>query len=375
MAKKPVSEDEGPSQAWLASYADAMTLLLAFFIMMFAFALIDEGKYFDFKVGVMAALGVPDPLTDNTDSILEKGTGLMPEVGLSPISPSDEAAANEAELRDELATAGTVTPENAEELRELLEQEFYYAGAQEFVEVGIDERGVYIRFDGRVLFESGRAELDEPGLVLLATAADVLRIIENPLEVEGHTDSRPTDGTQWPSNWELSTARSARVVRWMIEAGDLTPVRMSAVGLADTKPRSTNNTLEGRQENRRVEIVTRVIPNLQSATIGTGSPDILEQPGDGVDQPTNGSGDDGDPAGADDGDGTVGGTTPSTDEPATTGDSPNDDGAVGEGVAEPDSLEDLTTIDPIGDPIGLASTPGAAEERDGDGNSESGDGG
>ena len=362
MAKKEIPEDDGPSQEWLASYADAMTLLLAFFIMMFAFALIDEGKYFDFKVGVMAALGVPDPLTDNTDSILEKGTGIMPEVGLSPISPSDEAMANEAELRDELATAGTVTPENAEELRELLEQEFYYAGAQDFVEVGIDERGVYIRFDGRVLFASGRAELDEDGLVLLATAADVLRIIENPLEVEGHTDSRPTDGTQWPSNWELSSARASRVVRWMIEPGDLPPLRMSAVGLADTRPRSSNNTAEGRQENRRVEIVTRVIPNLAIGhhrhrvaghrSTGRGwrrrrhrrrcrrwQPERRPERQRNRDHHR--------------------GTTPATAAPDRTAETPTE--PVGRGSTIPTDLEDLTTIDPIGDPIGLASTPGAAE--------------
>ena len=367
MAKKQVPEDDGPSQEWLASYADAMTLLLAFFIMMFAFALIDEGKYFDFKVGVMAALGVPDPLTDNTDSILEKGTGIMPEVGLSPISPSDEATANEAELRDELATAGTVTPENAEELRELLEQEFYYAGAQDFVEVGIDERGVYIRFDGRVLFASGRAELDEDGLVLLATAADVLRIIENPLEVEGHTDSRPTDGTQWPSNWELSSARASRVVRWMIEPGDLPPLRLSAVGLADTRPRSSNNTAEGRQENRRVEIVTRVIPNLATATTGTESPGTDRQAGEADGEATADAADDGNRNGGTGGDSTTGtttgtttgGTTPATADPERDGG--NADGAGGAGIDNPTDLEDLTTIDPIGDPIGLASTPGAAE--------------
>ena len=259
MAKKELPEDEGPSQEWLASYADAMTLLLAFFIMMFAFALIDEGKYFDFKVGVMAALGVPDPLTDNTDSILAKGTGISPEVGLTPISPSEEAAATEAELRDALATAGLVTPENAQELADLLEQEFFYAGAAEFVEVGVDERGVFIRFDGRVLFPSGETTLDDDGLTLLATAADVLQIVENPLEVEGHTDSQPTNGGRWPSNWELSTARASRVVRWMIEPGGIPATRLTAVGLADTRPRANNNTAEGRQENRRVEIVTRVV--------------------------------------------------------------------------------------------------------------------
>jgi chemotaxis protein MotB len=256
MAKKKIPEDEGPSQAWLASYADAMTLLLAFFIMMFAFALIDEAKYFDFKVGVVAALGVPDPLTDNTDSILAKGTGIMPEIGFTPTIPTEEEAKEAEETLEALAAAGLVTPENAEELRQLLDQEFERLGASDYVQVGIDQRGVFVRFDGRVLFASGQAELDTDGLALLSTAADVLGAIDNRLEIEGHTDSRPT-GSDWPSNWELSSARASRVVRWLIDAGIPDP-QLVAIGMADTRPRADNGTVEGRRENRRVEIVVRV---------------------------------------------------------------------------------------------------------------------
>ncbi|MCP3993176.1 MAG: flagellar motor protein MotB [Actinomycetia bacterium] len=276
MAKKELPEDEGPSQAWLASYADAMTLLLAFFIMMFAFALIDEGKYFDFKVGVMAALGVPDPLTDNTDSILSQGTGFMPELGFTPVPPTEEDAEAAEETREELAEAGMVTPENAEDLKELLTQEFASVGAADWVDVGIDERGVFIRFDGQVLFESGQASLDNNGLTLLTTAADVLGVIDNRLEVEGHTDSQPTGG-EWPSNWELSSARSSRVVRWLIESRIPAP-RLIAIGMADTRPRGDNATPEGRQLNRRVEIVIRVdgIVDSDVAVIDTGISNPVE---------------------------------------------------------------------------------------------------
>lgn len=279
MARKEVPKDEGPSQAWLASYADAMTLLLAFFIMMFAFALIDEGKFFDFKVGVVAALGVPDPLTDNTESILSKGTGITPEIGFTPVTPTDEQLEAMEELADELAGAGEVTVENAEDLRQLLEQRFALAGAGELVDVGIDDRGVFIRFDGRVLFESGSADLDSEGLTLLATAADVLDTIDNRLEIEGHTDNRPTTGTRWPSNWELSGARAARVVRWLIEPGDLAPQRLTAIGKADTTPTASNNTDKGRQQNRRVEIVTRVAQTTPAADVGADDPGAdAEQP-------------------------------------------------------------------------------------------------
>ncbi len=252
MALDPPPEDDGPDQGWLASYADAMTLLLAFFIMMFAFAIIDEDKFNDFKVGVAATFGIPDPATDNTNSILSQGSGVMPD-----ISPTAPATARDNELIQELEDTGLVTPENAEALRDLLERQFDAVGAAEVVEVGIDERGVFIRFDGHVLFPSGEANLDDEGLALLTIAAQALDVVDNMIEVEGHTDNRPT-GTLWPSNWELSGARAARVVRWLIEPGGIPDVQLRAIGYSDTRPRDTNDTVDGRQNNRRVEIVILV---------------------------------------------------------------------------------------------------------------------
>ena len=331
MARKKVEDDEGPSQAWLASYADAMTLLLAFFIMMFAFALIDEGKFFDFKVGVVAALGVPDPLTDNTDSILEKGTGNFPEIGFVPLTPTEEQEEAIEELAEELAEAGEVTVENAEDLKELLELRFELAGASEFVQVGIDERGVFIRFDGRVLFDSGSADLDGDSFTLLGTAADVLASISNPLEIEGHTDNQPTDGVVWISNWELSVARSARVARWMIEPGGIPDFRLTALGKSDTKPVATNNTEDGRRQNRRVEIVTRVIPTAPSAPADA-APAVPEP-------------------------GTDGSEPEPEQEPADAAPAPEPDAGAGEIVEDPAQLEDIVTIDPIENPVGLFPTP------------------
>ena len=340
MARKAVEEDEGPSQAWLASYADAMTLLLAFFIMMFAFALIDEGKFFDFKVGVTAALGVPDPLTDNTDSILAKGTGVLPEIGFTPLTPTEEQEEEVERLEEKIEQAGEVTPENAQDLADLLERKFELAGASEFVQVGVDERGVFIRFADYVLFESGEADLDVAGLSVLATSAEVLSTISNPLEIEGHTDSRPTNGGVWPSNWELSGARAARVVRWLIDPGNLPDARLTAIGKADTKPVGSNNTAEGRARNRRVEIVTRVVQTGGQAPPSSGpgeeAPATLGQPADA------------------DGNGTADGTADGAGD--ATG-----DGGVGDAIGDPIGMEDVVTIDPIENPVGIFPEPATSD--------------
>jgi chemotaxis protein MotB len=234
-----------------------MTLLLCFFIVMYAFALVDLAKFLDLKVGVSAAFGQANPVTDNTESVLADGTGILPEIGSLPVKPTEaEAAAGEA-AREALKEAGEVTAENAEVLRALLESEFRQLGAAEYVDVATDDRGVVIRFDGRVLFASGDADLDPNGLAVLATAADVLEVVDNPLEIEGHTDNQAV-AVDWISNWELSSARAATVVRWLIDYGQLPGPRLMAVGRADTRPRADNTTAEGRAQNRRVEIVVRV---------------------------------------------------------------------------------------------------------------------
>ncbi|MGI9615202.1 MAG: OmpA/MotB family protein [Acidimicrobiales bacterium] len=259
---KAAEEDDGPDKSWMESYADAMTLLLAFFIMLFAFALVDETKFFDFKVGMVTALGVSDPVNERADSLLESGTGVAPALGMATIS--SESYRNEIETKEnELAEDGTVTAENAEEVRSLLEAKFEERGAGPFVAVDIDERGVVIRYDGRVLFESGSADFGADSDALLATTSEVLELIDNPIDIEGHTDDEPT-GRVWISNWELSGARAAAVTRWMIDLGRVPPRRLAAVGLADTRPVASNDTVEGQTANRRVEVVVRVAGLLES---------------------------------------------------------------------------------------------------------------
>ncbi len=259
-----IEEDEGPSKAWMESYADAMTLLLAFFIMMFAFALVDETKFFDFKVGMVTALGIPSPVTEHAQSILQDGSGIAPTLGDTMIPADDLAEGSSAEE----AAEGTVTPENAEEVREAIEREFNALGASEFVNVEIDERGVVIRFDSRILFASGSADFSIDAPIVLDATAEVIAGVDNGVDVEGHTDDVPLNAfARYPSNWELSGARASTVVRYLLDAEPLAPSRLAAVGMADTRPRGSNDTESGRSENRRVEVVLRVdgtlAPDLQ----------------------------------------------------------------------------------------------------------------
>jgi chemotaxis protein MotB len=257
-----VEEDEGPSKAWMESYADAMTLLLAFFIMMFAFALVDQEKFFDFKVGMVQALGVSDPINDDPSGMLFAGDGIAQVPGTVAISTEEVRQLNNETIE---ASGGEATAADAEGLRQLLEEALRQIGADEHVAVEIDERGVVIRFDDRVLFPSGSNRLIGDGSSILTQVAAVLGPIDNHISVEGHTDSVPTNGGTWPTNWELSTARATTVLRHFIEASRLPPPRLSATGYADTRPRAANTSESGRRQNRRVEVVV-VIEGLLEAT-------------------------------------------------------------------------------------------------------------
>ena len=256
MAKKEIEEDPEIDDSWLASYADAMTLLLAFFIMMFAFALVDEEKFLDFKVGVVAALGVADPVTDNTSSILGDGQGIAPEIGLGAV-PASQVEALMRSVEDALRGDGTVTADNAEEVKELLEAKYEIAGLADLVGVEITERGIVVRFEGRLLFESGSDRLTGDADIVLGETAAALKNFDNQVDIEGHTDDRPT-GDSAKSNWHLSTARASTVVLWLIERGNVEDVRLTPMGFSDTRPRASNSTADGRQENRRVELVILV---------------------------------------------------------------------------------------------------------------------
>lgn len=279
MARKPqvVEEDEGPNKDWMESWADAMTLLMAFFVMLFAFALVDETKFADFKVGIVTALGVADPVLGQADSILENGDGVALTVGLTATPDPDNQARIEEGLED-LDGTGSITVDNIEDVRDLLEAKFIENGAAEFVSVDIDERGVVVRYDGRVLFRSGSADLSIDSDSILAATAEVLRLVDNGVDIEGHTDDVPT-GARWDSNRHLSAARGATVVKWMEDFGSIPPRQLAAVGMGETRPLFPNDSDENRAQNRRVEIVIRVNGVVEAGL------DVIDPIGDPIDDP------------------------------------------------------------------------------------------
>mgnify|MGYP000987938484 CR=1 FL=1 len=218
-------EESSNAGRWLTTYSDMVTLLLAFFVLLFAFSNVDEGKFSSIISAFQNYLGV---LTEG-QSILERPSPL-------PFDYSDMGHRQLYEL--------------FEQMSDYIEQE----GLQG-VELEIQERGLIIRFAEQVFFDLGQATLKPEALEILDNLADQLRELPNPLRVEGHTDDWPIRTSTFPSNWELSVHRATNVVRHLIEEDGFDPEKLSVAGYSEYRPIRPNDTAQNRALNRRVDIV------------------------------------------------------------------------------------------------------------------------
>ncbi|BAS27508.1 flagellar motor protein MotB [Limnochorda pilosa] len=239
------------SPHWMTTYADMMSLILVFFVMLFTFSSLDVQRFQTMLQAIQGSLGV-----------LDGGRSLAPEAVIAggPLA----ASALQAQLERELQEASRMAVQIRTQLAQL--------GLAQQVEVRVEERGVVVRFTDQVLFDLGKADLKPEALGILHALAPVLRRWPHQFRVEGHTDDWPINTPVFPSNWELSTARASRVIRYLIEREDFAPDRLSAAGYGEYRPLFPNDTAEHRQRNRRVDVL------LLRAGLSTGEPREGGQP-------------------------------------------------------------------------------------------------
>jgi chemotaxis protein MotB len=226
-------------ERWLVSYADFITLLFAFFVVMYAISSVNEGKYRVLGDSIGSAFRLGGPGVPGSSQLAAIRPGAKP-LG----QPGDPALARQraAEMDRRLETA----------LAPLAGQ----------VRLQRHPRGVTVEIGAGALFAPGQASLREESRGVLAALAGALKDGDQPIEVEGHTDNAPISTPQFPSNWELSAARAGSVVRVLAEHG-VAPARLAAIGYGEFRPVAANATDEGRARNRRVSVtvveqVTRV---------------------------------------------------------------------------------------------------------------------
>ncbi|MEW6659118.1 MAG: flagellar motor protein MotB [Thermodesulfobacteriota bacterium] len=238
---RPSKDEKGTShERWLVSYADFVTLLLAFFVTMYAINRLDSEKLVVAQQSINRALNAPvflggfpmDPGLDKSTSGLSGDLVGATLVRTPPSSQMEE-----------------VTKTVQGELQEKIDK-----GEVNLLHTG---KGLILRLPEFLFFDSGQATVRLEAKPLLDKLAGILKLIPNQVIIEGHTDNRPIHTPQFPSNWELSTARAAALVRYFIEEHHLDPTRFGAAGYGEFHPVADNSDDQGRQANRRVEMIIR----------------------------------------------------------------------------------------------------------------------
>jgi chemotaxis protein MotB len=206
---------------WITTFNDLITLLMVFFVLLFALSSIDLQRYKQFQGTLQSSMGV-----------LHEGRGTSVNVvgGDQPIRPTtaetEEAGRNFAALSQTEGLEAEYTP-----------------------------RGIRLTLSDELLFASGSAQLTDQGLKMLDRVGMVIKALERTIRVEGHTDDLPIATYRFPSNWELSTQRAVNVVKYFSDRAGIAPDLLSAAGYGESRPREANDSPAARSRNRRVEII------------------------------------------------------------------------------------------------------------------------
>lgn len=239
--KKKVEEGKKGLPAWMGTYGDMVTLLLCFFVLMFASSSVDEGKFEQIAASFSKQIIIIEQLT--SDSMMDAlGNGIieMPEAKGESDKEYEEMQEGAAELSKLASDFKTYFAEN---------------NVQNSIEIEENYRELTLSFNDGILFDSGKAEIKEEATTILSIIAEeLLKYPENDIKIEGHTDNIPINTEKYPNNWYLSAARAISVATFFIEKHNFHPSRISTEGYGEYRPKVSNDTAENRSINRRVEI-------------------------------------------------------------------------------------------------------------------------
>jgi len=246
MARKRREEEHENHERWLVSYADFITLLFAFFVVMYAISSVNEGKY---KV---LSNSLSNAFTNTTAkpggqpiAVMQGAPPIPPRPIARPDKLPDQRKAEEKK-NEQRQKMKNVASEIMDALQPLVAQ-----GKVRLLETS---RGVTIEINDSILFPAGQAKLQPASVSAMLAIAEVLAASDFPITIEGHTDNVPISTPQFPSNWELSAMRATTVLR-LFNGGGVGAERLTAIGYGETRPVETNTTVEGRARNRRVSIL------------------------------------------------------------------------------------------------------------------------
>ncbi len=264
--KRKQGGEEESSERWLITYADLITLLLVLFLILYSIANIDAEKFKRLKGSLASAfdgIGIfagQSNVTGDTggEGILARFSSAVENVVSEGGGPDSEGGATLTE---------TSVEQDFQYINNQIDELVTATGLQDKVSVQRTAEGIVINLAGDLLFLNARAELRAESIFVLDRIAQILAPLPNQLRIEGHTDIIPPADPIYPTNWHLSGARALAVLQFLEEFGRIPPDRMHYTAWADLKPVADNNTLEGRQQNRRASIVV-LFPGLQQSAAG-----------------------------------------------------------------------------------------------------------
>lgn len=240
--RKAKHEEHENLERWLVSYADFITLLFAFFVVMYSISSVNEGKYRVLSDSLVAAFRNP-PKNINPISLDSSAKSSMVEEGT-------QGKPNLISIPNSSAHAGSPMQAIANQIKDALHPLI----DQNLIKVSSNKLWVEVEMNTKLLFPSGSAVLEPRAMPALSALARVLDTLPNHIQVEGYTDNVPISTSMYPSNWELSAGRAASVVRLFMKDG-VDPRHMAAIGYGEYSPIASNDTEAGRSRNRRVVVV------------------------------------------------------------------------------------------------------------------------
>jgi len=242
------AEEGAPT--WVVTFADLMSLLLCFFVLLLSFSEMDRKKYREVAGSMANAFGV-----QRKERAFEspKGTKVIARA----FDRDKLATRDKEEIGKERKKkiARQMREEIARKMKEEIESKFQ--NLKDSIEIEAGEHQVVIRMMGETAFDSGEARIRQEMLPLLKKIASVLKGTTGKIVIAGHTDNVPVSGKKFRSNLQLSVERATRVTEFLLAQGAISPTRISPVGFGKYQPLESNDTKEGRKRNRRVEIIIK----------------------------------------------------------------------------------------------------------------------
>lgn len=224
MARRKKKGDDINTNGWMDTYADTITLLLTFFILLYSISAVDSEK-----------------LKELAEALQNSLTGKQ----------SVKELENLDDIKVDIEKDSNKYEDLAKKLNEIIEKN----SLTEVIKIREEDRGIVLQVDESILFDPGKAEIKEGSIDILNTISKIIEETDNDIVAEGHTDNVPINTSKYKSNWELSTARAMNIVKYFIENKNISPTRLSVKGYGEYNPIAPNDTPENRTKNRRVDIL------------------------------------------------------------------------------------------------------------------------